>query len=185
MSRRTSSWRRNWSAPAPIDWMRRSFFAQSRRLSGQSLDITKRRRFFKVSASRTPKLLMPVSRPRTAHGCRNRRRGAKQIVSLSSGGSRPDLGSMTKTSGSNTTEICTACDRSTAWLGAAQHLQAVEGLGHHPAATLRQGDQALAQTGEVLLDDEAPDRASLTPVAILKMGARSRRRQRIRARSRC
>ena len=51
--------------------------------------------------------------------------------------------------------------------GGAQHLQTVEGLGHDPAATLRQGDQALAQTGEVLLDDAAPDRA-LSPVAILK-----------------
>jgi len=62
---------------------------------------------------------------------------------------------MTKMRGSNTTEICTACDRSTAWLGVAQHLQAVEGLGRDPAATLRQRDQALVQTGEVLLDDKA------------------------------
>lgn len=56
--------------------------------------------------------------------------------------------------------------------GGAQHLQAVEGLGHDPAAAPRQEDQALAQTGEVLLDDEAPDRASLSPVAVLKMGGR-------------
>jgi hypothetical protein len=39
---RTSSWRGNWSIPAPIDWMKRSFFARSRRLARQSLDITKR-----------------------------------------------------------------------------------------------------------------------------------------------
>src|SRR5690242_755884 len=64
MPRRASSSRGNWSVPAPIDWMKRSFVARSRRLLRHNPEITSTsaspRRCSKASISRAAKLLTPV-----------------------------------------------------------------------------------------------------------------------------